>query len=129
MFMIHRGSPMAEASGKTGAKLSTKRRIVPRMMSLQSSILMCMQHGGSMSDFTQTTTPIQVLRMKQVCRLTGLGRSMIYLLEQHRRFPSRIKLTDHAVGWVESEVQGWLAERIAASRARKQAAAAARRTS
>jgi prophage regulatory protein len=59
---------------------------------------------------------IQVLRMKQVCRLTGLGRSMIYQLEHDRCFPSRIKLTNHAVGWIESEVQHWLAERIASSR-------------
>jgi len=54
--------------------------------------------------------------MKQVCRLTGLGKSMIYQLEHDHCFPSRIKLTNHAVGWIESEVQHWLAERIASSR-------------
>ena len=74
-----------------------------------------------MSDTNTHTPPIQVLRMKQVCRLTGLGRSMIYLLEADHRFPSRIKLTSHAVGWLESEVQSWLTERVAASRAMKQA--------
>lgn len=79
-----------------------------------------------MSDTAQHTAPLQVLRMKQVCGLTGLGRSMIYLLEHDRRFPSRIKLTEHAVGWIESEVQGWLAARIAASRQTERAARAQR---
>jgi prophage regulatory protein len=60
--------------------------------------------------------PIQVLRLKQVCQQTGLCRSMIYQLEQERRFPSRIKLTTHSVGWIEGEVQQWLAARIESSR-------------
>jgi predicted DNA-binding transcriptional regulator AlpA len=27
-------------------------------------------------------------------------------------FPMRVNITAHAVGWIEYEVQGWLAERI-----------------
>jgi prophage regulatory protein len=63
---------------------------------------------------------IQVLRLKQVCTLTGLCRSVIYQLEQEGRFPGRIKLTEHAVGWIEYEVQEWLASRVSSSRARAQ---------
>jgi len=37
---------------------------------------------------------------------------MIYQLEAERRFPSRVRIGLRAVGWVESEVQLWLAGRI-----------------
>lgn len=56
--------------------------------------------------------PVQILRLPQVCKVTGLGRSMIYQLEVERRFPSRVRIGLRAVGWVESEVQLWLASRI-----------------
>jgi prophage regulatory protein len=60
--------------------------------------------------------PLQVLRLPQVCKVTGLCRSMIYQLEAERRFPCRIKLGLRAVGWIEGEVQEWLAIRIERSR-------------
>ena len=59
---------------------------------------------------------LQVLRLPQVCKVTGLWRSMIYQLEAERRFPRRIKLGLRAVGWIEGEVQEWLAVRIERSR-------------
>jgi len=59
---------------------------------------------------------LQVLRLPQVCKVTGLCRSMIYQLEAERRFPRRIKLGLRAVGWIEGEVQEWLAVRIERSR-------------
>ena len=59
---------------------------------------------------------LQVLRLPQVCKVTGLCRSMIYQLETQERFPRRIKIANRAVGWVEGEVQEWLAHRIARSR-------------
>lgn len=43
---------------------------------------------------------------------TGFGRSMIYPLEAARRLPCRLWIGARAVGWVESEVQGWLMARI-----------------
>jgi prophage regulatory protein len=62
-------------------------------------------------------TPHQrILRLPEVCALTGSGRSFIYQLQAEGRFPQRIKLGARAVGWVEEEVQRWLGERIAESR-------------
>jgi predicted DNA-binding transcriptional regulator AlpA len=60
---------------------------------------------------------IQILRLPDVCKATGLGRSMVYQLEAERRFPARVRIGERAVGWVEEEIQGWLAERILHSRA------------
>jgi len=63
-----------------------------------------------------SASSLQILRLPQVCNVTGLRRSMIYQLEAEHRFPKRIKIGIRAVGWIESEVQIWLARRIAASR-------------
>jgi len=60
---------------------------------------------------------VQILRLPQVCKVTGLGRSMIHQLEAERRFPGRVRLGLRAVGWVESEIQHWLADRIDQHRA------------
>jgi prophage regulatory protein len=42
----------------------------------------------------------KVLRLPQVCEVTGLRRSMIYQLEAEKRFPRRIKIGVRAVGWI-----------------------------
>jgi len=60
---------------------------------------------------------IKILRLPQVCEMTGLRRSMIYRMEAELRFPKRIKIGTRAVGWLESEVQAWLVNKIDASRA------------
>jgi prophage regulatory protein len=62
-------------------------------------------------------TAVQILRLPQVCKVTGLGRSMIYQLESQHLFPSRVRIGLRAVGWVESEVQVWLASRVEHHRA------------
>jgi prophage regulatory protein len=41
---------------------------------------------------------------------------MIYRLEAENSFPGRVKIGSRAVGWVESEIAQWVADRIASSR-------------
>jgi prophage regulatory protein len=60
--------------------------------------------------------PTTILRLSQVRRRTGLGRSTVYDKVKAGEFPAPISLGDRAVGWVESEVSGWIAGRIAESR-------------
>lgn len=69
------------------------------------------------SQSPEVTVPVQILRLPQVCKITGLGRSMIYQLEADSRFPARVRIGARAVGWVESEVQIWLASRVLHHRA------------
>lgn len=72
-------------------------------------------HTGieDMTDNSRSPVPcVQILRLPQVCKATGLGRSMIYQLESERRFPCRVRIGARAVGWVEAEVQSWLAGRV-----------------
>jgi prophage regulatory protein len=68
------------------------------------------------SSASSPSARLQILRLQQVCRMTGLCRSLVYQLEAENRFPKRIRLTERTVGWIEAEVQHWLAERVAGSR-------------
>jgi len=47
---------------------------------------------------------------------TGLSRSSIYLRVANGTFPSQVSLGGRAVGWIESEIEAWLARQIAESR-------------
>ncbi len=53
-----------------------------------------------------------ILRRKQVETRTGLSRSTIYLRIKKGTFPKPIKLSERAVGWLESEIADWLDEKI-----------------
>jgi prophage regulatory protein len=57
-----------------------------------------------------------ILRLPAVKTRTGLSRSTIYLRVSQDTFPRPVSLGGRAVGWVEEEIQSWLAERIAARR-------------
>lgn len=59
--------------------------------------------------------PIRLLRLRQVISMTGLGKTKIYELQAEGDFPMRVKITSHSVGWIEEEVQSWLARRVEAS--------------
>lgn len=66
---------------------------------------------------TTDSPAIKILRLPQVCAMTGFGRSMIYQMESEQRFPKRVQVGARAVGWLEHEVQTWLQQRVAESRA------------
>ncbi len=55
---------------------------------------------------------LSILRRKQVEKRTGLSRSTIYLRIQEGTFPRPIKLGARAVGWLENEIEAWLAARL-----------------
>jgi prophage regulatory protein len=57
-----------------------------------------------------------ILRRKQVQARTGLARSTMYQQIQDGTFPRPIPLGPRAVGWLESEVSNWIAERVRIAR-------------
>ncbi len=57
-----------------------------------------------------------ILRLPEVIRRTGLSRSSIYLRVANDEFPRSISLGGRAVGWLEKDIDSWLAGRIEASR-------------
>ncbi len=60
-----------------------------------------------------------ILRLPQLKALTGLSRSSIYKYIQDGVFPRPIALGPRSVGWLDQEVEAWIAEK-AASRDRKE---------
>lgn len=61
--------------------------------------------------------PKRVLRLIDVQNQIGLGRSKIYQMIKAGTFPSPIKLSGKASGWLESEISEWIEKQIAASKA------------
>lgn len=57
-----------------------------------------------------------LLRHSQVRARTGLGRCAIYKRVKDKTFPQPIQLGPRAVAFLQSEVDKWIADRIAASR-------------
>ena len=53
-----------------------------------------------------------ILRRKQVEARTGLSRSTIYLLIKKGTFPKPIKLSERSVGWIESEIDDWVDDKV-----------------
>ena len=60
--------------------------------------------------------PTRVLRLPRVQARTGLARSTIYVRVAEGSFPKPVALGARAVGWIESEVDAWIRQQIAASR-------------
>ena len=58
--------------------------------------------------------PLVILRRPEVEARTGLACSTIYDGIKAGTFPAPIQLGHKAVGWVGSEINAWLAARVAA---------------
>ena len=61
----------------------------------------------------------KILRLPSVKEATGLSRSSIYLRISKNEFPAPISLGGRAVGWLEQDINDWLAAKIEASRSIK----------
>ena len=54
----------------------------------------------------------KILRLQEVLEVVGLGRSSIYKSIADGKFPKQVKLGPRSVGWMESEIQEWIQQRI-----------------
>lgn len=65
---------------------------------------------------------LRIIRLKQVIELTGLSRSTIYDVMNPKStrydpdFPKSIQLTQGTVGWVYTEVEQWIENKIKQAR-------------
>jgi prophage regulatory protein len=57
-----------------------------------------------------------ILRLPAVLERTGLSRSTTYSMISKGLFPAPVSLGERAVGWVESQIDQWVDEKIAASK-------------
>lgn len=113
---------------------SALRSFVQFFRETHTSILVCSLNKSLLSDNSSLEKPnsimcrlvmnteqissasLQIVRLPRVREITGLCRSTIYQLEANQKFPKRVQLGARAVGWLEHEVQGWVASRTASSR-------------
>lgn len=58
----------------------------------------------------------KIIRLPAVKEKTGLSRSSIYLRMSKAEFPKSISLGDRAIGWLETDIEQWLEDKIAASK-------------
>jgi prophage regulatory protein len=74
--------------------------------------------------FTATTThpivnhsdtknqPSDLIKIKEVIRMTSLSRSTIYSKMNKKSFPQSISLGNRSIAWVRKEIEHWTAQRI-----------------
>jgi len=58
----------------------------------------------------------KLLRLPQVKQTTGLSKSTIYARIAEGTFPKQIPLGPRLVVWVESDIQKWISNQVAAAR-------------
>jgi prophage regulatory protein len=57
---------------------------------------------------------MRLLRREAVTEKTGLSRSYIYAAMNRGEFPLAVKISEKSVGWLESEIDAYIAKRVAA---------------
>src|ERR1017187_3116600 len=76
-----------------------------------------LQDGGAgMISTMQNTPAVRFLRLPEVKLITGLRKTAIYERIKNGTFPTSIPLGGRAVGWIESEIIKWVADRVADAR-------------
>jgi prophage regulatory protein len=58
-------------------------------------------------------TPVRLIASKEVCRRTSLSRASLYRLMSDGSFPRPVTLHGVRKAWIESEIDAWIASRIA----------------
>ncbi|MBD2794320.1 AlpA family transcriptional regulator [Xenorhabdus sp. 42] len=65
---------------------------------------------------TMTALRENLIRLPEVQRRTGYSKAWIYKLISNGEFPKQVKLGSRSVAFIESEIDNWIAQRIAESR-------------
>ncbi|MBO2975426.1 AlpA family transcriptional regulator [Burkholderia pseudomallei] len=83
------------------------RDVASRHLSLNSQAL---THAAPI--VRQLDNALRILRIKQLVERTNLSRATLYvLMASDPTFPKKIKLTARSIGFLESEVDAWIAAR------------------
>jgi len=55
---------------------------------------------------------MKILRLPDVLQRCGLSRSSLYAQMAEGQFPQSVKISTRSVGWVESDLDDWIQDRI-----------------
>lgn len=75
-----------------------------------------MKRNQSPAPVVPAAAGTRILRLDEVCAKLGLRKTVIYQMAAAGELPSQVRITARAVGWVESEIDEWLEQRIAQGR-------------
>lgn len=56
----------------------------------------------------------RIIRKAELLAMVGLSDPTIWRMERDGKFPKRIRLGGNSCGWLQTEVNGWFADRAAA---------------
>ncbi len=73
-------------------------------------------HVHTQTPHQDSTTIDSILRWPDVQKRVGICRSHAHQLIARNQFPAPIKLGPRASGWLESEINNWIEQRIRSSR-------------
>lgn len=62
----------------------------------------------------ESTMTTRIIRKPELLNMLGLSDPTIYRMEKAGRFPKRLRLGGNSCGWLASEVEGWIAEKVKA---------------
>jgi prophage regulatory protein len=51
---------------------------------------------------------LKIYRKKQLCELLGFSSATLYRMVKAGSFPNSIRMSEHMVGWLASDVDEWL---------------------
>ncbi|MEX0447948.1 helix-turn-helix transcriptional regulator [Xenorhabdus sp. SGI246] len=66
---------------------------------------------------TMTALKTNFIRLPEVQRRTGYSKAWIYKLISDGEFPKQVKIGPRSIAFIEAEIDDWIAQRIAESRA------------
>jgi len=92
-----------------------KKNLPDRSVSAGGELTLPARMAPTSTDGPALPQRIRLLRLTQVMEVTGLKRTKIYALQAQGDFPMRVQITPSCVGWIEHEVQDWIAKRVTAS--------------
>jgi prophage regulatory protein len=84
-------------------------------LALQQQEVAALTLAGAMAascDAHTTITSIQLLRLEEFLPRLGICRATLYLHISKGTFPKPIAIGPRAVGWLEHEIDAWLAAKI-----------------
>lgn len=65
-------------------------------------------------NMTESKMTPRIIRKPELLSILGLSDPTVYRMEKAGKFPKRLRLGGNSCGWLQSEVEGWIAERAAA---------------
>ena len=106
---------ISSSVGRGGRPLPSRRDWTPLVMERQSAATLSAKRFNRLIK-REKAMGQSILRLPQVRLRVGLSRSSIYQKISRQEFPRPVQLGIRSVGWLESEIERWIEERVEHSR-------------